>query len=64
MMLAAMTGKERTEAELAPLLAEAGLHLTRLIPTPSVMSVVEAVASTATTARPTTGSTPEHPWRS
>lgn len=45
MMLAAMTGKERTEAELAPLLAEAGLRPTRLIPTPSVMSVVEAVAA-------------------
>jgi hypothetical protein len=43
MMLAAMTGKERTEAELARLLAEAGLRRTRLIPTPSVMSIVEAV---------------------
>ncbi|GAA4447462.1 methyltransferase [Phytohabitans houttuyneae] len=45
MMLAAMTGQERTEAELAPLLAEAGLRPARLIPTPSVMSVVEAVPS-------------------
>jgi len=45
MMLAAMTGQERAEAELGPLLAEAGLRQTRLIPTPSVMSVVEAIPS-------------------
>ncbi|BCB88529.1 hydroxyneurosporene-O-methyltransferase [Phytohabitans suffuscus] len=43
MMLAAMTGKERTEAEIAPLLSAAGLRLTRLVPTHSVMSIVEAV---------------------
>lgn len=44
MMLAAMTGRERTEADLRPLLAAAGLRPTRLIPTSSVMSVVESVA--------------------
>lgn len=43
MILVSMYGKERTEAELAPLLVAAGLRLTRLIPTPSVMSVVEAM---------------------
>jgi SAM-dependent methyltransferase len=43
MMLAAMTGRERTEAELVPLLDAAGLRLERVVATPSVMSVVEAV---------------------
>lgn len=42
MILSVMIGKERTEAELAPLLAKAGLRPTRTIPTASVMSVVEA----------------------
>lgn len=44
MMLAAMTGRERTETEVRPLLAAAGLRPTRLIATPSVMSIVEAEA--------------------
>ncbi|MFT7835662.1 methyltransferase [Saccharothrix sp. BKS2] len=44
MMLSAFTGRERTTAELRPLFTAAGLRVTRVIPTPSVMSIVEAVA--------------------
>jgi O-methyltransferase/methyltransferase family protein len=36
-------GIERTESEYADLLARAGFRLTRVVPTPSPMSVVEAV---------------------
>jgi SAM-dependent methyltransferase len=43
MMLGAMTGQERTASELRPLFTAAGLRVTRVIPTPSVMSIVEAV---------------------
>ena len=42
-MLAITGGCERTEAEYRDLLARAGLHLTRVVPTPSEMVVVEAV---------------------
>ena len=34
---------ERTEAEYAALLYKAGFRLTRVVPTPSAVSVVEAV---------------------
>lgn len=43
MMLAALTGQERTETELAPLFDAAGLRLSRIIRTPSVMSIAEGV---------------------
>jgi hypothetical protein len=42
-MLASPGGIERTEQEYAALLAEAGLRLTRVIPTRSPFSIVEAV---------------------
>lgn len=44
LMLTVFEGKERTEAELAELLAAADLKLTRVLPTPSAMSITEAVA--------------------
>lgn len=44
MMLGALTGQERTTTQLRPLFEAAGLRVTREIPTPSVMSIVEAVA--------------------
>jgi hypothetical protein len=43
LMLAVFEGRERTEAELAELLAKAGLTLSRVLPTPSAMSITEAV---------------------
>ena len=36
-------GQERTEAEYAGLLGKAGFRLERVIPTTSVVSIVEAV---------------------
>jgi hypothetical protein len=36
-------GQERTEAEYAGLLSKAGFSLTRVIPTASAVSIVEAV---------------------
>jgi hypothetical protein len=42
MMLVGPGGQERTEQEYAELLARAGLHLTRVVPTKSPVSVVEA----------------------
>jgi hypothetical protein len=36
-------GKERTEAEYGALFAKAGLKLTRVIPTPGPLQVIEAV---------------------
>ena len=43
-MLAATGGRERTEAQLAALLAAAGFRLTRVLPTASQHSIVEAAA--------------------
>jgi hypothetical protein len=43
-MLTRTGGRERTEAEFAALLAGAGLHLERLVPTTSPYSVLEAAA--------------------
>jgi hypothetical protein len=42
-MLACVSGQERTEAEHAALLDQAGFRLTRVVPSSSPMSVVEAV---------------------
>jgi hypothetical protein len=43
MMLSALTGRERTEAELATLFEASGLRLVQVVPTDSVMSVAEGV---------------------
>jgi len=42
-MLACLSGKERTEAGYADLLARSGFRLERVIPSPTPMSVIEAV---------------------
>jgi len=42
-MLAVGGGRERTEAEYRALLEAAGLKLTRVVPTQSLMSVVEGM---------------------
>ena len=42
-MLVMTGGRERTEAEYRALLDSAGLRLTRIIPTHTEMSVIEAV---------------------
>jgi hypothetical protein len=42
MMLAALTGQERSAAELRPLLDAAGLRMTRVIPTSAPVTIVEA----------------------
>ena len=42
MMLVGPGGQERTEKEYAALLTKAGLRLSRVVPTPSAVSVVEA----------------------
>ena len=42
-MLVMPGGQERTEAEFGALLGKANLRLTRVVPTPSAVSVVEAV---------------------
>jgi hypothetical protein len=44
-MMAVFEGKERSEAELATLLAQAGLTLSRVIPTPGALTIVEAIPS-------------------
>ncbi|MFE4517473.1 methyltransferase [Kitasatospora sp. NPDC056783] len=43
LMMVSLTGRERTEADFAELLGRAGLRLSRVLPTPTVLSVVEAV---------------------
>ena len=45
MMLASLPGRERTEAELRGLFARAGLQLSRLIHTPTALSITEAIAA-------------------
>ena len=42
-MLVFPGGQERTEAEYATLLGKGGFRLTRVVPTASVVSIVEAV---------------------
>jgi alkyl hydroperoxide reductase subunit AhpC/2-polyprenyl-3-methyl-5-hydroxy-6-metoxy-1,4-benzoquinol methylase len=44
MMLVGPGGQERTEQEYGKLLAKAGFRLTRIVPTKSAVSVIEAVA--------------------
>jgi hypothetical protein len=43
--MASLDGRERTEAEFARLLEASGLRLTRVVPTGTVPSVVEARVS-------------------
>jgi O-methyltransferase domain/Dimerisation domain len=43
MLVGTHGGRERTEAEFRSLLAEAGFHLARIVPTPSFYSVIEGV---------------------
>ncbi len=45
MMLTALPGRERTEAEFQKLFAQAGLQLSRVIATPSALSITEAIAA-------------------
>ncbi|WP_436840067.1 methyltransferase [Streptomyces abikoensis] len=45
MMMASLVGRERTEREFRDLFAEAGLHLSRIIPTGTVLSIVEGEAA-------------------
>ncbi|MEJ3745999.1 methyltransferase [Actinomycetes bacterium KLBMP 9797] len=45
MMMTNLTGRERTEAEFAAVLGEAGLRIARVVPTQAPVSVVEAVPS-------------------
>jgi hypothetical protein len=42
MLVMALGGQERTEAEFRALLAEAGFSLTRVIPTANFMSIIES----------------------
>lgn len=42
LMLTASDGRERSEQELVSLLASAGLQLLRVIPTPSLLSILES----------------------
>jgi hypothetical protein len=44
-MLVALGGRERTEAEYASLLRKAGFRLTRVVLTKSAASIVEAVVA-------------------
>lgn len=44
LLMTGLTGRERTEAEFARLLEAAGLQLSRVIPTGTVLSIVEATA--------------------
>ena len=53
-MLVSPGGEERTEAEYATLLAAAGFRLTRVVPTASDVSIVEAVAGLTPRARAAT----------
>ncbi|MEU9608588.1 methyltransferase [Streptomyces sp. NPDC048057] len=45
MMMASLTGRERTESDFASLFARADLRLRRVVPTPTVLSIVEASAT-------------------
>jgi hypothetical protein len=44
-VLASRTGRERTESEFRALFAAAGLRLSRVLPTPSELSIVEGVSA-------------------
>ena len=43
LMMLLVEGRERTEGEFRELYKQAGLQLTQVIPTPSVLSIVEGV---------------------
>ncbi len=43
MMMALLGGRERTEQEFRELYQRAGLKLTKVVPTPSMVSVIEGV---------------------
>lgn len=45
LMMASLVGRERTEQEFEALFTDAGLRLTRVIPTGTVLSIVEGVAA-------------------
>ncbi|GAB1339962.1 O-methyltransferase [Streptomyces sp. E-15] len=45
MMMCSLVGRERTEEDFVQLFKEAGLRLRRIVPTPTVLSVVEAVSA-------------------
>ncbi|MCY1001185.1 methyltransferase [Myxococcus sp. MISCRS1] len=45
MMLASLPGRERTEEDFRELFAQADLKLSRILPTPTAMSITEAVAA-------------------
>ncbi|MES5825003.1 methyltransferase [Streptomyces sp. RG80] len=45
LLMSALVGRERTESDFAALFAAAGLRISRILPTPTVLSVVEAVAA-------------------
>ncbi|WP_323180185.1 methyltransferase [Streptomyces sp. NBC_00893] len=45
MMMASLTGRERTAEDFAQVFGAAGLRLRRIVPTPTVLSVVEAVSA-------------------
>ena len=45
LMMSALPGRERTEAEFASLFGQSGLKLSRVVETPALLSIVEAVAA-------------------
>lgn len=44
LMMASLEGRERTQAEFAELFRQSGLQLSRIYPTPALLSITEAVA--------------------
>jgi len=44
MMMASFVGRERTREDFVDIFAAAGLRLSRIVATPTVLSVLEAVA--------------------
>ncbi|GAA0395564.1 methyltransferase [Streptomyces luteireticuli] len=48
LMMASLVGRERTEADFRALFGAAGLRLARIVPTPTVLDIVEAVPQEAT----------------
>ncbi len=56
MMLVGPGGRERTEQEYAALLAQAGFRLTRVVPTKSAASIIEAVPAVSDTEAETAAS--------
>ncbi|MBT2208107.1 methyltransferase [Actinomadura sp. NEAU-AAG7] len=52
LMMAVFEGRERTEADLAELLGEAGLAVNQVVPTPGALTILEAVPVKGGDARP------------